>query len=301
MATKKEIEDKEPRETEEKEPKEGAVEVKLDEDDGDDDEDKGQGGQAGPTAASRSDRRRERGKERYAEVQRQAREALERSERLERELHEERTRRTVEDAMRRQQGGASPRDDDKRYDEKMADIRKRMAGKLQALRGVQDEGATQALAQEYQDLQGDLEEARIERALARRPAAAAAPPVASTEQSMLQYEFPDVFGDSRKKRWASGVYEQLVADGAPEGLETAKQAARQTRQKYNGSHSPSPATATQQQRYAGTPASGGAPPASNTVRIPANLMKIAKAKYPKLDEDEAYKRFARDMRRAEVL
>lgn len=295
MATKKETEEKEPREEEEKEPKEGAVEVKLDDDD---DDDEGDGGKASPADTTRSDRRRERGKERYAEVQRTAREAIERSERLERELHEERTRRTVEDAMRRQQAGA-PRDDNKRYDEKMGDIRKRMSAKLQALRGVQDDGATQALAQEYQDLQGELEEARIERALARHGNTSAAPAVVNTEQSMLQYEFPDVFGDARKKRWASGVYEQLIADGAAEGLETAKQAARQTRQKYNGASS-SAVPAAQQQRYAATPASGGAPPASTVVRIPNNLKKIARAKYPKLEEDEAYKRFARDLRRIEV-
>jgi hypothetical protein len=154
---------------------------------------------------------------------------------------------------------------------------------------------------EYRSRAQDLEDRRVD-VIAERKIRQRAPQQGLTEQQVvianLRAQNPDVFGNQRTTTHAVAVYQQLVAQGFPQDMETANEAIERTREAFSlpsrsGSgrrREPAP-TPSQRERYAGSPAGGAgagrAEPRANTVKITPEVRIMADAAFPHIKDPVA--------------
>jgi hypothetical protein len=115
----------------------------------------------------------------------------------------------------------------------------------------------------------------------------------------LRSEFPDVVSHQAAMGWARGTYYQMLAEGKPPTLQTSREALAKAAERFSlrqpSMPAPSPGV---QQRFGAVPSQAGARTSSNEVRLDASQKKMALARWPSLDEHDAYARMAGLMRKA---
>ncbi len=137
------------------------------------------------------------------------------------------------------------------------------------------------LRQEYRKM--DREKQRM---IAREEVQRSAPKV-SAGQEILTGEFPEIFSNERNKSLAKLSYDRLVLLGEPDGLATARKAARSVMSDLGLGEAKAPSN-TQRSKYAGTSSMAGTSAStSKRVVLDAPLMQMAKAMFPRLDDDQA--------------
>jgi hypothetical protein len=264
------------------------TEVDLTEDD--DDEAEGQ-----------QETKKERRNKRYSELEERVRAAEERSQRFEQELSAARQRADMEAAAR-----ARPAEGKDEYEEKIKQLSDQRLSKLALIRRtVSDPDATQALARESLELEGQIADLRSERA-ARKFAATQPRQGGDTISQILHAEFPQFTSNPKLMNYAYGEYMRLTARGEPEGLETARKANRTALTDMGlAPRQVTAPTAAQQMRHGGQPSSQGPAPASSKVKLTGSLRKLARAREallnPNGDDSEADKKFAKRLRKADIL
>lgn len=141
--------------------------------------------------------------------------------------------------------------------------------------------------------------------IALRGAGYRPPDPMAAQRAAFHAQHSDVMGDNNRRMWSEAKYNQLVAEGKPTGMATANEAVEETRRhfklgKYQNqqqSRRDSPMRAKTQGAAgrSGTREDGGKPEKPNVVRMTKSDMKMARARFPKLDPNDAYKKFAKEV------
>lgn len=238
---------------------------------------------------------------RYRELEERMRLAEERASRYEQELSAARQRMDIEAAQR-----ATPKVEDD-YDGRIKTLQDARASKLSLIRkAVGDDEALGVLARESMDLERQIQEVIVERAVKKQVPAQSAPQV-SVQRQMLEAEFPQVYRDPRVLAYAQGEFLRQVARGETESIETARKANSTALRDFGlATRSAPPPTAAQQMRYSGTPASNGnGQTTGDKVKFTGALRRLARARSavlsPNDDDDVAEKKLAKRMRKAGIV
>jgi hypothetical protein len=162
--------------------------------------------------------------------------------------------------------------------------------------GNVDQATAERLRQRFYDL--NREERGIERKRMReevlnevRPALQQRP--GDGEEAIIRAEFPDVVGNQKALRYALGEYHRLTAEDEPATLATTRKAMQAAVKRFNLRPEQAPAVpGPVQQRYGAVSAQAGAGGSGNEIRLESAQKKMAVARWPQLDEHEAYRRMA---------
>lgn len=120
------------------------------------------------------------------------------------------------------------------------------------------------------------------------------------EEQALRSEFPEVIQHQQAMRWATGRYYQMVAEGKPSTLATSRAAIQEAAEQF-GLRRPQVAAPSdsQRQKFGAVSAQAGTRTNGNEIRLESAQKKMAVARWPQLDEHEAYTRMAALLRKTE--
>lgn len=199
-------------------------------------------------------------------------------------------------ATRALQGGQQQTSDP--YENEINHIRSEQESIQSALRmgAIQSEADVERVRKRYYEL--SEREKRIDRERLKRELVhemKQAQPEGAHEEAVIRAEYPDVVSSPAAIEYARGEYYRLVAKGAPRTLVTTKKAMESAIEEFGlrPGHMPA-ASSTQQRRYglqqsqAGTKTNGG-----GGIRLNAQQQKMAFARWPEADENEALANMAR--------
>lgn len=120
------------------------------------------------------------------------------------------------------------------------------------------------------------------------------------EEAVLKSEFPDVIGHQQAMRWATGRYYQMVAEGKPPTLATSRAAMVEAAEHYQLRRPPvAPASESQRQKYSAVSAQAGAKTSPTEIRLEPAQKKMALARWPQLEDHEAFAKMAALLRKVE--
>lgn len=121
-------------------------------------------------------------------------------------------------------------------------------------------------------------------------------------RALLMAEYGDVFANERALAWGDAHLRQRWAEGSPNNLATARAALEAARSKFATAPSPRRApTPERKAKYAGVSRGGGGAaddeqePQSRRVELSEKQKAMARARFPKVPERDAYKRYAREV------
>lgn len=276
-------------------------EVEIDDED-DDDEEPGEG--SPPTADGRSAKRRNRYKEAEeaaAAAQRRAEEAETRA-----KAAEERVR-GIELSHAELKGKVDATSSGDPVDAEITSLQRKKWTTMAQLQGAEDPAIAASLMQQADELDAQLAEKRMAKLESRRPRPTG-PTQTQQEQMLLMAEFPWLRTHPEAARYAKGRYDLLALEpGKGDGLATAREAAREAATKYKlpGAAPVASPSAADRQRN-GAPrssalASGVGGGEGRKLVISSHMKKLAIARYPNLDEDEAIRKWAKMAKKAGVF
>lgn len=168
---------------------------------------------------------------------------------------------------------------------------------------VQNEQEIERLRGRFYELDGrskEVERARIKREVMDEVQQRQAQQSGQYEEQALRSEFPEVIPNQQAMRWATGRYYQLVAEGKPATLATSRAAVQEAAEHY-GLRRPTVAapTAAAQQRFGAVSAQAGGR-VTGEVRLDANQKKMALARWPNIEEHEAFGKMAALLRKVDA-
>ena len=150
-----------------------------------------------------------------------------------------------------------------------------------------------AYSKKMREFESKKLEVAVDRRLAQKNIQSANPRAAL--QAVLEAENADVYGNPRHRAWASAYYNMQIANGAADSKELHDQAMRAARENFKLAPSRStPPSRTTQSRMTGSPrgSSGSSREAPDeTIRMTKPLRMMARAQYPGLPEEEAYRKW----------
>ncbi len=242
---------------------------------------------------TRKQRREEEGRGKQSPVNeiKAMREQLEQERRRGTEM-QERLLRTIESRQQPQGGGQGDP-----YKAELSNIRQEQETLTYMLRsgGVTSEAEAKRLRDRYYELEDRRDTIKEERLERRVSSKIPAPQQQGTgEEAILRAEFPDVAAHPGAAAWAGGKWKQLLSEGKPANLETARQAMREARENpYFGfaRTAPRPSEA-QQARYGAVPAQAGARASANEMTLTKDQKRLAVAAYPQLAAEDEHKAYA---------
>lgn len=251
-----------------------------------------------PSEDDSAETKAERRKARYREIEERANAAEERA-----RAADERAARLEAQFQGFQQGyrrDETPQKDE--TEERINALMEKRQRTLMLIRtSVGDENATAALARESQEIEGEIQNLRMDRAIRRHMAENQQPSV-NVEMRILQSETPQVYSDPGIKAWAQGEFSRLVRNGAPGTIDTARKANQAALRAFGLARGPAPVPSSSQRRAVGGMSSGGGggTTPSGKVKLPKSLRKIAAARAallsPNDDEHATNKKFAKRLR-----
>jgi hypothetical protein len=174
---------------------------------------------------------------------------------------------------------------------------------------VQDPGELKRLRDQFYSLNDrseQLAEERISARVAERVRRETSQHQGGGEEAILRAEFPDVTSHPRAMAWAYGRYKQIEAELAAEGKmatiahsrQALQEAAENPRFAIRRPQIPA-VSAVQQQRYGAVPAQAGAGGGGSNINLDKSLQKMARARWPELDDHEAFAKMAAILRDSE--
>lgn len=191
------------------------------------------------------------------------------------------------------------------YKAKIASIRAEQETIQAAIRrgGLEPAQMEQFRTRFYQ-LNDDADDARDERILARADQRAAQrQPQGQGEEAIIRAEFPDVVGNARAVQWAVAEYNRMVADPdqpAPPTLATSRKAMEAAAVKFRLRQPAAPAvSASDQQRFGAVPGQAQPRSTGSEIRLDNQQKRMAIARWPELEEHDAYKKMASLLRASE--
>jgi hypothetical protein len=168
--------------------------------------------------------------------------------------------------------------------------------------GNVDQATAERLRQRFYDLNREergIERKRIREEVMREVQPAIQQRPGDGEEAIIRAEFPDVVGNQKALRYALGEYHRLTAEDEPATLATTRKAMQAAIKRFNLRPETAPAVpAPVQQRYGAVSAQAGAGGSGNEIRLEAAQKRMAVARWPQLDEHEAYRRMAALLRNA---
>lgn len=121
------------------------------------------------------------------------------------------------------------------------------------------------------------------------------------EEQALRSEFPEVIQHQQAMRWATGRYYQMVAEGKPSTLATSRAAIQEAAEHYGLRRAQvAPASEAQRQKFGAVPAQAGTRTMGNEVHLETAQKKMAVARWPQLEEHEAYAKMAALLRKVDA-
>lgn len=195
------------------------------------------------------------------------------------------------------------------YDNELAEIRQQQELIQGYLRNVQpsDQGELDRLKSSFYKLENrraGLDRERMKKELANEMRQEQQSRQGEVEQALLQNEFPDVIAHPQAMTYARGLYYQLTADLAQKGrqptLETTREALRKAGE-WAGVRQPSVPAASEAQRarYGAVSNQAGGGPRGGEIRLDSAQKRLALARWPKLEEHEAYTKMAALLQRTQ--
>ncbi len=149
------------------------------------------------------------------------------------------------------------------------------------------------------DEAGDIREERAAQRAVRAAQQVAQQNSGQTEEAIMRSEFPDVIGNPKALRYALGEYHRLAAEDEPPTLVTTRKAMQAAVKRFNLRPEQAPPVATNvQQRYGAVSAQAGVGGNGGEIRLDGSQKKMAIARWPQLDEHEAYRKMAALLRNA---
>jgi hypothetical protein len=120
------------------------------------------------------------------------------------------------------------------------------------------------------------------------------------EEQALRSEYPDIVTHPQAMRYATGLYYQMVAEGKPTNLATSRKAMDQAAERFGLRQAAVPtASASERQRYGAVAAQAGQRSTSE-VRLDKDQKRMAVARWPQLDEHQAYTKMAALLHKTEA-
>jgi hypothetical protein len=170
--------------------------------------------------------------------------------------------------------------------------------------GNVDAATAERMRQRFYDL--NREERTIERKRMReevlnevRPALQQRQNDGQGEEAIMRAEFPEVIANQKALRYALGEYHRLTAEDEPATLATTRKAMMAAVKRFNLRPETAPAVAPAvQQRFGAVSAQAGAGGNAGETRLDTNQKKMAIARWPNIDEHDAYRRMAALLRNA---
>lgn len=192
-----------------------------------------------------------------------------------------------------------PEDPHKR---KQAAIRNEQENIQALVKQAQTPAELERLKARFYELNDEAEELRDSRIIERvrgEAQRASQPAAGAAEEAILRSEFNDVVnhvdprtGDRSAIRWAKGLYDQMLAEGQPPTLTTQRAALAKAAEKFGLRQAAAPVlTTAQQQRYGAIPGQAGVG-GGGELRLESHQKKLALARWPELDEKDAYRKMA---------
>ena len=185
------------------------------------------------------------------------------------------------------------------FKKRISSIREEQEGLQNMLRtgALTDPNAVERARKRFYELNDeadDLRDQRVVEMAARRSAPQQGQQSAAAEEALIRSEFPDVVGNQQAVRFAMGEFYRLTASGEPPTLATSRKAMQAAAEQFRlRQPALAPVPASQQQRYGAINGQAGARPAGAEIRLSKADKAMAVARWPELDEHEAYARMAR--------
>jgi hypothetical protein len=184
------------------------------------------------------------------------------------------------------------------YADEINHIRSEQENIQSALRmgAIQSDADVEKVRKRYYEL--SEREKRIDRERLKREIAhemKANQPEGAHEEAVIRAEYPDVIASPAAIEFAKGEYYRLVAKGQPRTLATTKKAMETAIEEFGLRPGAMPASASHQQRRYGLPPSQAGTKNNGTggVRLNAQQQKMAFARWPEAEENEALANMAR--------
>lgn len=160
------------------------------------------------------------------------------------------------------------------------------------------------LRERFYQLDDEREELRDQRSLQRARQLVQQETQASAgqgEEAIIRAEFPDVIGNQSALRYAMGEYHRLTAKGEPATLATTRKAMSEALKAFNLRPEAPPAVSpAQQQRFGAINGQAGASSSPAEIRLDKSQKAMALARWPQLEEHDAYRRMAALLRSAQT-
>jgi hypothetical protein len=115
---------------------------------------------------------------------------------------------------------------------------------------------------------------------------------AHEEQERIRSRAPDVFGDERARTWAAGRYNQRVAENPNVDRDQLFQEVTEEARRVILGKRPPPDQAARQRASGMARGAGAAASGRSTIQMNGDMKKLARLRYPKLSEPDAYKKWA---------
>lgn len=189
-----------------------------------------------------------------------------------------------------------PQGDDP-YEKQLGTIRQQQEMIQTVLRSgaVTSQEETERLRRQFYELDAQgrkLDRDRVTDELHERIKKEQQPAAGQYEEQVLRAEYPDVIGHPQAMGYARGLYYTMVAEGKPANLATSKEAMDKAAHRFNLRQPPLPvASAGQQAKYGAVPAQAGGR-GTGDIRLDPHDKKMALARWPQLDEHQAYAKMA---------
>lgn len=182
----------------------------------------------------------------------------------------------------------------------LSDIRREQESILAALKagGTENPEALKNRYYELEDRRNEVIEDRLEARISKKLPRGQQEGDYATQQ--LSNEYPDVVNHRAAMEYAYGQYYSMVGEGEPRTLATSRKAMQKAAERFGFAKPTAPApTATQQQKYGGVPAQAGAKSSPTGMRLSKDQQRMATARWPQLEPEQAFARWAEMFRKYE--
>jgi hypothetical protein len=185
------------------------------------------------------------------------------------------------------------------YQQKLQQIEEqREMYRLQAAQEIEEKRWTPERKAYYNQIGDRLDQERVN-TLVQRQLAQQLPQLQAQVQTTVAANtwasrYPDVHTNERALRWAKSKYELEIAEGKPPTQETIERVYEETRAKFQTGPKPKP-SANERALFEGIPTQGNqksaGPAKGSGIKMTPELKRIARAAYPGMDPEQAYKKW----------
>lgn len=143
---------------------------------------------------------------------------------------------------------------------------------------------TKDFKRQVRDLNNKLIDARVTKRLQQQPQQDVG---AQALQAQLQMQYPEIYANPSAKLYAQGLWQQAVATGSPNSVETVRKALDETARRFKYSSSAPVDDATKRRFTGPTRGKNGKTTAQPKITITKEMLQVANAAYPHITDEKA--------------